>query len=98
MSRTGTLNNTMGNSGKEALAVDLGASLKLEFHDSSVTSDGGLLPYPELDEAVDLTAMGGGIPSELSAPFPNYGKQSAGRRRRRKRGPGPGQLSLFGEP
>ena len=47
----------MGEGRKDALRVDFDHSAKLEFHGSTISSDGGLLAYRELDEAFGLTVM-----------------------------------------
>ena len=47
----------MGEARKDALRVDFDRSVKLEFHGSTISSDGGLLVYRELDEAFALTVV-----------------------------------------
>ena len=44
----------MGEAKLEPLRVDFDRRLKLEFHGSDISSDGGLLPYRELDHALGL--------------------------------------------
>jgi hypothetical protein len=46
----------MGDAGRDALRVGFDRTVKLEFHGATVSSDAGLLPYRDLDEAVQLTA------------------------------------------
>jgi hypothetical protein len=49
----------MGESKQGCLRVDFDRGLKLEFHGSKVTSDAGLLPYRELDDAAGLSEIAG---------------------------------------
>ncbi len=48
----------MGEAGKEALRVGFEGTIKLEFHGAKVSSDAGLFPYRDIDEAAQLTETG----------------------------------------
>jgi len=54
--------NPMSETRKDALRLDFNRKLKIEFHGTKVTSDGGLLAYRELDDAFGLTSS---VDSEL---------------------------------
>jgi hypothetical protein len=47
----------MGEAKPEPLRVDFDRPIKLEFHGARIKSDGGLLAYRELDDAVRLMDM-----------------------------------------
>ncbi len=51
----------MGEAKLAPLRVDFDRRLKLEFHGSDISSDGGLLPYRELDHALGLAEAGGEV-------------------------------------
>ena len=55
----------MGKRRKDALQVDFDRSVKLEFHGSTISSDGGFLAYRRLDEAFALTAMADDVLTDL---------------------------------
>ena len=54
----------MGEAKLEPLRVDFDRRLKLEFHGRDISSDGGLVPYRELGDALGLTELGGEVLSE----------------------------------
>ena len=49
----------MGETRKEALHVGFDCSIRLEFRGATVSSDGGLLAYRDLDDALGLTSTAG---------------------------------------
>ncbi len=55
------LRHPAGECRKLPLRVDFDRRLKLEFHGSKITSDGGFLTYRELDDALELTDIAGDV-------------------------------------
>ena len=54
----------MGDANFAPLRVDFNRRLKLDIHGSDISSDAGLLPCRELDDALGLTELGGEVASE----------------------------------
>jgi hypothetical protein len=61
----------MGDRRKQALRMQFDGRLRLRFHGAKITSDAGLLPFRELDEAFRLTEHAGAVLSD-----PRQGKNT----------------------
>lgn len=55
----------MGESKPGPFRVGFDRRLTLEFHGSQISSEGGLLPYRELDEMLGVSELAGEALSEL---------------------------------
>src|SRR3954451_19779944 len=55
------MDGAAGEESKAVLRVAFDPRLKLEFHGSRVTSDAGLLPFRDLDDALGLTGIAGEV-------------------------------------
>jgi hypothetical protein len=54
----------MGEAEPQPLRVDFDRRIKLEFYGARITSDGGLLPYQELDDVLSLSGLAGRVLSD----------------------------------
>ncbi len=59
-----------GETKAEALRLEFDRRLRLQFHGSVITSDGGLLAYRELDDVLALTMSGGDRLAEARTGVP----------------------------
>src|SRR5215204_3167800 len=58
------MDGAAGEESDAALRVTFDPRLKLEFHGSKVSSDAGLLPFRDLDDALGLTDLAGDVLAE----------------------------------
>src|SRR5918911_2496069 len=61
VARTPRMNHAAGEAPEVDLRVVFDRRLRLEFHGSKITSDGGLLAYRELDHALGLSEIAGEV-------------------------------------
>ena len=72
------MDGAAGDESGAVLRVTFDPRLKLEFHGSRVTSDAGLLPFRDLDDALGLTDLAGEVLADTRITWadPNHWKPS----------------------